>query len=643
MSLIRRALRVARPDAQLLRAFPKVWLSVAGIVLIPALYAFIYLASVWDPASRTGLLEATIVNLDQGSEIGGSPVNIGSDLVRTLQARRIFDFHNDTDPEHARREVREGRKLFALIIPADFSASALRAAAPGASKVLVYVSEGNNYAGAGFARRFANELAFQVNGTLSERRWEVVLGQASESADNLAQMREVVARLHQGSVTLDAGIQRAHEAGSQLAGGALRLSEQVGTAADGMQQMAKALRAMDARKPPQADLQALKTGAAQLAEGSASLAKNFPTLENGARQLAQGAGSMRDEMRGVLFVGEGAADAANRLAEGATQLGTGLRTAREAQQRLAAGAQSVADGTAQAVDALGAYAAGVSSLSARLPQDAQVDALASGSRQLADGGRDLYAGLGALRSGSSRLAVGVTALQSALPGTLPSLAGTSKGLANPVEPQFEIDAPVGTNGMGFLPNFIPVSLWLGAALAPFVFPLRRVPQTLAGESQTALLLGKLAILVPINLVQVLVIFIMCALVLGLHPAHAAGLVLTMAVSAITFTLLIVLLLTSLGDIGKAAALVLVILQLSSAGGVVPIELTNDFYAAISGWMPFTWSIKAVRATAFDAFGGEWASSLGVLALFGLVAFALTLKTARWTFIPESEHRPAVEI
>ena len=103
------------------------------------------------------------------------------------------------------------------------------------------------------------------------------------------------------------------------------------------------------------------------------------------------------------------------------------------------------------------------------------------------------------------------------------------------------------------------------------------------------------------------------------------------------------LLTALGVIGKAVALVLVILQLSSAGGVVPIELTNDFYAAISGWMPFTWAIKAVRATAFDAFGGQWASSLGVLALFGLAAFALALKTARWTFVPDSEHRPAVEI
>lgn len=643
MTLIRRALRIARLDAQLLRAFPRLWLSVAGIVLIPALYAFIYLESVWDPASRTGLLQAAIVNLDKGSEIGGKPVNIGGDLVRTLQARRIFNFREDADPAHARQEVRAGRTLFALIIPPDFSATALNAATPGASKVLVFVSEGNNYAGAGFARRFANELAFQVNGTLSERRWEVVLGQASESADSLARMREVVAKLHLGAVTLDSGLQRTHDAGSQVAGGAQRLSDQVGTMADGVQQLGKALRAMDARKPPQGELQSLKTGANQIAEGQVGMARSYRDLELGARQLAQGARTLRDELRAAPFVGDAAADGANRLAEGGWQLGAGLRTARDAQQRLATSTQTVAEGTGQAVDALGTYASGVSTLTARLPQDAQLDALTSGSRQIAEGSRELFSGLSSLKSGSSQLAVGVTALQTALPNSLPALAGTSKGLAQPVEPQFEIDAPVGSNGMGFLPNFIPVALWLGAALVPFVFPLRRVPQTFAGESPAALLIGKLAVLVPINLIQVLCVFVMCAVVLGLHPAHAAGLVLTMAVSAITFTLLIVLLLTALGDLGKALALVLVILQLSSAGGVVPIELTNDFYAAISPWMPFTWAIRAVRATAFDAFGGDWASSLGVLAIFGLVAFALALKTARWHFVPDNEHRPAVEI
>ena len=64
-------------------------------------------------------------------------------------------------------------------------------------------------------------------------------------------------------------------------------------------------------------------------------------------------------------------------------------------------------------------------------------------------------------------------------------------------------------------------------------------------------------------------------------------------------------LRAFGDAGKAAALILLILQLSSAGGVMPVELSGSFYQSISPWLPFTWVIKALRASMFGAFDGQW--------------------------------------
>jgi putative membrane protein len=117
----------------------------------------------------------------------------------------------------------------------------------------------------------------------------------------------------------------------------------------------------------------------------------------------------------------------------------------------------------------------------------------------------------------------------------------------------------------------------------------------------------------------------------------------MACSAITFMLLILLLVRLLGDAGKGAALVLLIVQLSAAGGVMPIELTNDFYATISPWLPFTWSVKAVRASAFGAFGDEWGAALSVLLVFTAVFTLLLLVVGRWRFVPDEEHRPAMDV
>ena len=82
------------------------------------------------------------------------------------------------------------------------------------------------------------------------------------------------------------------------------------------------------------------------------------------------------------------------------------------------------------------------------------------------------------------------------------------------------------------------------------------------------------ILGSLNLIQAACVFGMSALLLHMHPAHAAGLAMTMVVAALTFMLIILLLVRVFGDAGKAVALILLIPLRSSAGGVTPIELTS---------------------------------------------------------------------
>jgi putative membrane protein len=300
-------------------------------------------------------------------------------------------------------------------------------------------------------------------------------------------------------------------------------------------------------------------------------------------------------------------------------------------------------GVTQLVDGLSAQAAGAAARSARLPADERLDEALTGGRALAEATAQMREGSVVLHRGAQRLASGTDTLYKALPASLEGPQGSASGLAATVEPRLEIDAPVPNNGMGFLPNFIPVALWLGAVMTAFVFHLHRLPLRVQGASPLALLLGKMGVLGGINLAQAAFVLLMCQVLLGLQPVHATGLAMTMACSAITFMLLILLLVRLLGDAGKGVALVLLIVQLSAAGGVMPIELTNDFYAAISPWLPFTWSVKAVRASAFGAFGDEWGSALSVLLVFTSVFALLLLVVGRWRFVPDEEHRPAMDV
>lgn len=294
-------------------------------------------------------------------------------------------------------------------------------------------------------------------------------------------------------------------------------------------------------------------------------------------------------------------------------------------------------------DGFAAYSAGVGMLVTKFPPETKLDELSAGGVTLAQSVRQLDSGLGQLKTGTGQLALGLDTLASSLPAGVSGLSGTAQGLANSVEPQIEIDAPVQNNGMGFAPNFIPVALWLGAVMTAFIFHLRRLPEAAQGRSPVALLLGKMTMLGSINLVQTAFVLLMSAFLLGIHPTHMAGLALTMVVASWTFMLIILGLVRTFGDAGKAAALILLILQLSAAGGTMPIELTNDFFRAVSPWLPFTWAVKAVRASAFGAFGSEWGAALGVLVAFASAAFVVATFVGRWKFVPPAEHRPAMDI
>ena len=642
MTLLRAAWTVSLLESRLFRNFPQLRLSVLGIVVIPALYAFIYLESVWDPATQAGHLPAAIVNLDKGTEVMGASTNLGNELTQALLDKRQFAFYEVADVEAARRDVREGRSLFALIVPADFSDSALGATAPGAGKITVFASEGNNYAGASFAKRFAEELGHQLNEALNEKRWTTVLGVTASSSDKLQRLREGIEKLHTGAVAMDAGLGKAEASATQIANGAGELSGGVSQMVDGVKQLGASARLLDARKPAAEDLSRLKSGAAQVASGHAPLEKGLPQLEQGARRLAEGAEQLQAESSRIPLVGGSLSAAAGQLADGAGQLRAGIAQASETEARLAAGSREVSRGVTQMADGFAAYSGAVSTLVTRLPPDARLDSLSAGAKSLAGASGELQGGMSQLKAGASQLAAGLHTIESSLPSGGPGVSGTPAGLAYPVKPQLEIDAPVMNNGMGLAPNFIPVALWLGAVMTGFIFHLRRLPEEAAGHSRTALLLGKLGLLWTINLAQAACVLLMAWLMLGIEPVNAAGLALTMAVSSITFMLVILAMVRTFGDVGKALVLILLVIQISAAGGVLPVELTNDFYRAISPWLPFTWSIKAVRASAFGALGGDWGAALGVLAVFAVAAFMFCLTFGRWQFVPPGEHRPAMD-
>jgi len=119
--------RVIGTEWGLMRRHARLRLSALGILLLPALYALIYLSSVWDPNAHTQALPVALVSEDAGVVYRGIRVNVGVELLDALEARKEFTYRRYASAAAARAAVRERDAIFALIVPPDFS----RQATPG--------------------------------------------------------------------------------------------------------------------------------------------------------------------------------------------------------------------------------------------------------------------------------------------------------------------------------------------------------------------------------------------------------------------------------------------------------------------------------------------------------------------------------
>lgn len=655
----------------LLRDWPRLRWAVLGLVFVPAVYTLLSLSSAWDPASHSRSLPVGLVNGDLGASYRERELNLGAQVLDALEQAAQFDYRRYADAEAARADVRQGRLDFLLIIPPEFSRQAVPGEAPGAGKLIVYTSEGNDYFAAAFARRFAPEVAARVNAMLNEARWSLVLDRAAGSQKSLEALRQSLAELGQGAGELRDGVARARDGAQTLSRGSARATPalerlQAGSrsAADnglllagGVRQLNGTLRAMESRRPADAEVQALRAGARTLAEGHRELGRNLELAQTGAVRLEEGLEALKESADGIPLVGGRLAEGAGQLRGGAGQLAEGLGSMREGQSRLAAGATRLDESVFVMTEGVMRSGAALTGIVSRLPDEARLDQFVSGLRELAagtqavsvglepldEGLQGLQAGLKTLADGSVRLSSGLTLVLQALPGEVNVPGGSAPGMAASVEPVLQVQAPVANQGLALAVNFVPLSLWVGAVTAAFLFHLRRLCEPTAGFARSAQVAGKLAIPAAVVLLQALLMVLLLRLGFGVELERPLAFAAVLASASLCFLSVVFLLVRLLGDLGKVLAVLLLIVQIGAAGALLPIQLSTPLFQTLHPLLPFTWVVKSFRAALFGAFDGQWLAPLGVVLSIGAGALLLAMLVGRWRVLAPAQWRPALDL
>ena len=642
-TLLRQSRLLLRLEAPYFVGSAKALLAVLAVALIPALYVVIYLSSVWDPGANSGALQVGLVNLDRGVVYREQTVNMGQELVAQLERSARFGYHRIEAADDARQQVRHGTLAFAIIIPPDFSSNAVPGAEPGAGKLVVYASEGNSFEGARIAQLFAAELGHKVNESLNEQRWSLVLLNAAGSKDSVERLRQAATQLHVAADELSSGTSKAAIGAKSLGSSAARLSDGVAQLGAGMHQMGAGLRTLDAKRPRNSELNALNTGAEALAAGHEELHQSLVNLQEGSQALNTGVLALKQEADSSLLVRPAVRDNVTQLALGLYQLDSGLRSAGDGQQKLGEGATQLSAGVGTLTGGVRAMNSALRTLVGKLPEDSQIDGLTEGASELARASTTLAQANDKVSSASRALLDGTSLLVDALPAPLDAPQGSARGLANSVQPALEIEASVQNSGSGFAANIIPAALWLGAGIAAFLVNLRLLPTAARHFSPLARLVGKLTLPAAVVLLQAALVLVTVVYVLQIKVVQPAALAYTVVSAGLTFLLIVCALTRLLGDAGKALAMLFLAVQLSSSGGVLPVELSGTFFATMSPWLPITWVVHGLKASMFGAFDGVWQTSWHQVLLAGAAAALMATLVGRWRYVPRHALAPAIDL
>ncbi|MCP2031458.1 putative membrane protein [Okibacterium sp. HSC-33S16] len=475
------------------------WRSVLGILLVPLVVAGVLVWAFWNPQERLDTVNAAIVNLDEPVELDGQTVPLGRQLAAGLVGGGTSDSASTsasaagadlsdtnynwvlTDEEDATDGLDSGRFTAVVTIPENFSAAATSFSGDAAdaekATIEVNTSDKSRLVDDAISTVITSTAASLVGNQLTTTYLENIYVGFNTLGEQLGTAADGAQELATGANTLADGA-------SQLASGTTEFSGGVSTFASGVTEYTRGVTQ-------------LSTGLTTLQQQTAALPAQTRQLADGAAGLAAGVQTLADSVttQGALLGRVAEECAINPLS--ATYCVEILTWAAEAQK---AAAQNP-NGTQQLVDGANGLASGASQLAGGLPAlTSGIGTIASGASQLSTSGATLSSGAQELATGAADLATGTTGISEGVTGVAGGVDGLASGLGEATDalPSYTeseretladvVATPVVAEGSGTglsfgttgVPFFAALALWLGAFASFLVLrarPLRALGST----------------------------------------------------------------------------------------------------------------------------------------------------------------------
>ena len=184
--------------------------------------------------------------------------------------------------------------------------------------------------------------------------------------------------------------------------------------------------------------------------------------------------------------------------------------------------------------------------------------------------------------------------------------------------------PIANYGSAMTPFYTVLALWVGALLLTALVKVKAEPKNLQGVKLHQLYFGRYLLFFVLGQIQALIVVLGDIYLLHCQILDKGLFWFTASLTSFVFTLLVYSLTLSFGDIGKAVAVVIMVIQIAGSGGTFPIELLPSVYRNIYIFFPFPYAINAMRETIGGMYGNMYVKSLLQLMIFAAAALVLGL-------------------
>ncbi len=315
-------------------------------MLIPSMYAGLFLSSMWDPYGDLDKLPVAVVNLDEPVEFNGKTLDIGSTLVDNLAESGSLDFHF-VEADEAEAGLLDGTYYMVITIPSDFSYKASTALdyEPEKMQLLYETNPATNYVATKLSQSAMNKIQMSLQESVSASYIEALLDNISTIGDGMGEAADGTSQILQGENQVVNGVSAIHDGTSSLvdgskeinngardlndgaltlATGATELSDGASDLYDGTTELHSGANALYTGSAMlQAGVNNYLNGTVALKDGINNLYTSVPALVDGVNSINNGAATLVQGQNQIVsgFEGEnGAVNGAARLASGAATL-----------------------------------------------------------------------------------------------------------------------------------------------------------------------------------------------------------------------------------------------------------------------------------------------------------------------------------